>query len=313
MSEKLDGKRAYWDGGISRGCLASLVPWANTVKDKKSVIATGLWTRAGKVVHAPDWWLDDLPKIPLDGELWLGRGEFQRLTAITARHAPDIRWRDVQYKVFDSPINLTDRTITVRDYKFEIKGARKWAVAKVGVTYPSARWNFEMIQVFLKGRVNGRFVSRVKQVMLPWVSAEAIDQVHTELDALVLQGGEGLMLRKPESFWTPTRSNLLLKYKPWKIGKGTVVGYRHAKVGKIQGLMGSLILDFDGKRLKVSGFTEEERNYCNHAAQSAASQFPGDIAANNIRHHVFPRGKQVEFRYRELSDDGIPKEARYKR
>ncbi len=312
MSEKLDGKRAYWDGGISRGLYAMDVPWANTIKDKKPIIATGLWTRAGKVVHAPGWWLDDLPKIPLDGELWLGRGEFQRLTAITARHQADNRWRDVQYKVFDSPINLTDRTITVRDYKFEIKGAQKWASGRVGVTYPSAKWNFEMIQVFLKGRVNGKFVSRVKQVMLPWSSKEAIDRIHTELDTLCICGGEGLMLRKPESFWTPTRSNFLLKYKPWKIGKGTMVGYQHG-LGKLKGLMGALILDFQGKRLKISGFNEKERDYCNHSAQSAASQFPGDIAADDVQHHLFPRGKQVKFKYRELSDDGIPKEARYQR
>ena len=29
-----------------------------------------------------------------------------------------------------------------------------------------------------------------------------------------------------------------------------------------------------------------------------------------ITNHTFPRG-QVTFRYRELSDDGVPKEARY--
>ncbi len=312
MSEKLDGKRAYWDGGTSRGLYAVDVPWANTVKDKKPVVATGLWTRAGKVIYAPGWWLDDLPKIPLDGELWLGRGKFQQLVAITARHFPSDDWKDVEYKVFDSPINLTDRTITVRDYEFEIKGAHTWATGHLGVHYPKIGWNFEMIQVFLKGRVNGKYVSIVEQVRLPCTSQEAIDTVNKELDLLVIHGGEGLMLRKPESFWTPIRSHNLLKVKPWKIGKGTVDGYQHG-IGKLKGLMGALLLDFNGKKLKISGFTDIERVYGSHADYLMAKRFPGQIADVGVTHHRFPKGKQVRFKYRELSDDGIPKEARYKR
>ena len=30
-SEKLDGQRAWWDGGVSRGMPAAQVPYANTV------------------------------------------------------------------------------------------------------------------------------------------------------------------------------------------------------------------------------------------------------------------------------------------
>ena len=39
MSEKFDGMRDTWDGGVSRGKLASTIPWANTAKDKKEVTA----------------------------------------------------------------------------------------------------------------------------------------------------------------------------------------------------------------------------------------------------------------------------------
>ena len=52
LSEKLDGVRAYWDG--------------------KSLIS-----RLGNRFHAPDWFLEGLPDIPLDGELWIGRKAFQ--------------------------------------------------------------------------------------------------------------------------------------------------------------------------------------------------------------------------------------------
>ena len=59
LSEKLDGVRAYWDG--------------------KSLIS-----RLGNRFHAPDWFLEGLPEIPLDGELWIGRKAFQR----TVGHRP---------------------------------------------------------------------------------------------------------------------------------------------------------------------------------------------------------------------------------
>src|SRR5437879_3286425 len=48
MSEKLDGVRAYWDG--------------------KQFLS-----RLGNRYHAPDWFVEGLPDVPLDGELWLAR------------------------------------------------------------------------------------------------------------------------------------------------------------------------------------------------------------------------------------------------
>jgi DNA ligase-1 len=39
--------------------------------------------RSGNPVPAPKWFLDALPSQPLDGELWLGRGSFDQLSAQT--------------------------------------------------------------------------------------------------------------------------------------------------------------------------------------------------------------------------------------
>src|SRR5262245_46625445 len=60
MSEKLDGVRAYWDG--------------------KQFIS-----RQGNVYVAPDWFLEGLPPVPLDGELWVARKAFQRTVGIVRR------------------------------------------------------------------------------------------------------------------------------------------------------------------------------------------------------------------------------------
>jgi len=46
MSEKLDGVRAYWDG--------------------KQFLS-----RQGNLYHAPAWFTEHLPAVPLDGELWI--------------------------------------------------------------------------------------------------------------------------------------------------------------------------------------------------------------------------------------------------
>ena len=51
VSEKYDGVRGYWDGAA-------------------------LWTRGGERVVAPAWFTAPLPRVPLDGELWAGRGRF---------------------------------------------------------------------------------------------------------------------------------------------------------------------------------------------------------------------------------------------
>jgi DNA ligase-1 len=57
MSEKLDGVRAYWDG-------------------------RRFLSRLGNEYFAPAWFIEGLPPIPLDGELWGGRKKFQRTVSI---------------------------------------------------------------------------------------------------------------------------------------------------------------------------------------------------------------------------------------
>ena len=53
MSEKMDGVRAYWSG-------------------------SNFYSRSGNEFFAPEWFTAKLPKKPLDGELWCGRGMFQK-------------------------------------------------------------------------------------------------------------------------------------------------------------------------------------------------------------------------------------------
>src|SRR5688500_3491070 len=78
MSEKLDGVRAYWDG--------------------KQFLS-----RLGNLFHAPDWFVDGLPGVPLDGELWIDRKKFQRTVSIVRRQDKCDLWAEVKFLVFDAP------------------------------------------------------------------------------------------------------------------------------------------------------------------------------------------------------------------
>jgi len=81
VSEKYDGVRALWDGRFLRH-------------------------RSGRAVSAPPSFIASLPAAPLDGELWLGRGRFDALSARIRRAEPDERdWREVRYMVFDTPVD----------------------------------------------------------------------------------------------------------------------------------------------------------------------------------------------------------------
>src|SRR5690554_4407467 len=63
VSEKYDGVRARWDG-------------------------RALMLRGGGVIAAPDWFTAALPAETLDGELWMGRRSFDRLSGLVRRNAP---------------------------------------------------------------------------------------------------------------------------------------------------------------------------------------------------------------------------------
>lgn len=207
-----------------------------------------LLSRYWNPINAPPEWLEKLPKdISLDGELYLGRRKFQELVSITKRKVPDSRWKDVEFRVFDI---YMDR----RPYR-EV---------------------YKELQVKVPELV-------VAQTLLTTNFREEID---TLLNNVCSQGGEGLMLRKPSSVYEIKRTRNLLKVKPVKFGEAQVIGWTEGE-GKYVGMIGALLVSWEGKRFKLSGMTDEER--------SSLKPYKG----------------KVKFKYRDTTDDGIPKEARF--
>lgn len=332
-SEKLDGVRAYWDGGLSRGLLASEVPYANTIKDhrlKHKVVATGLWSRTGKVIYAPAYWLDQLPPIPLDGELWLGPHSFQELTSIvsTKDGSKDKEWNRVKYMVFDSPSYLKmlkPRKIKIRDYEFEVKPSfdsniTGWYFDRrnqvdLDLSHIGATRTFESIQNWLKPRLDGKRARHVPHCQLPLTHQAALDTLDELLIQLLAAGSEGVMLRKPSSQWLPERSHFLLKHKPWEDDEAVLTGFTSGrettKGSKLLGMIGALIVEYKGKRLELSGLTDKERCFTYKESIDYAIDNPGKDMPPTTQGVHFTIGQTITFKYRELSDDGVPLKAGY--
>ena len=234
MSEKLDGMRAWWDGGITRGLPASGVPWANCEKHarfKEEVIATGLWSRYGQPIQAPDWWLDLLPGFCCDGELWLGRKQFQKLVSITKTMSGASDWSNVKYMVFDvpSPFDLfADRTIDETNIKLSMRGCLDWVQHRLveknaySPEFLHMTWTFEQTQQSsqVQAIVNGVYAKSGDSPIVVWTPQTRLSKENwrEELQAAgenyQNSGAEGIIVRHPFSIWTPERIHDMLKVKP---------------------------------------------------------------------------------------------------
>lgn len=330
MSEKLDGSRCFWDGGISRGLFIDQVPYANLNKKGHLTarpVATGLWSRYGNVIRAPECFLASLPPMLLDGELTAGRGTFQYSRSVTADHSPGPGWKDIKFMVLDSPrpeCVFADGTINETNFKRELKGCLEWAQqrsAEVMSAVPYSRYaSFQTLYAWLKNNIapTGN-LEVLEQQQLPFSTPDAVVRLESYMSAVVDGGGEGVVVRKANSIWAPERTHDVMKHKPYSDAEGTVTGYvwgRETALGsKLLGLMGALVLDFRGKRLELSGFTDAERVMHSVSTDDYTSRepyrHPGEEVTSKWLSQQFPRGSVVSFKYRELSDAGLPKEARF--
>jgi DNA ligase-1 len=200
MSEKLDGVRAYWDG--------------------KQFLS-----RQGNLYHAPDWFAEQLPPVPLDGELWLARKSFQRTVSIVRRQDKSEHWHEVSYLIFDAP---------------------------------AVEATFEERQAYLRealARCHAQHVQLHSQVQ-----CRGVEHLREELARVEALGGEGLMLRQPGSKYEVGRSSTLLKVKTFHDAEAVVVEHQPG-AGRHQGRLGALGVELpDGTRFSVgTGFSDAQR------------------------------------------------------
>lgn len=201
MSEKLDGIRAFWNG--------------------KTFIS-----RLGNEFYAPDWFIEGLPNMILDGELWAGRKKFQRATSIVRRQDRSDHWKEISYVVFDAP---------AMDAPFEDRMAA--------------------LQTHL-GSGQAAYARVLEQER-----CLGMDHLRTELDRVEKLGGEGLMMRRPGSKYEVGRSSSLLKVKTFHDAEARVIAHQ-AGTGKHKGRLGSLLVELpNGIQFSVgTGLSDKERH-----------------------------------------------------
>ncbi len=236
VSEKYDGVRGFWDG-------------------------QKLLTRGGQTINPPAWFTANWPATPMDGELWAGRGQFQKAASTVRQQSPDdAAWRGMRFMVFDLPAEpgpFTQRLSALN--------------------------------------------SMVGKLAVPWVQAVPQSKVashaalQSQLKQITQAGAEGLMLHRGSALYKGVRNDDLLKVKTHDDAEAKVVGHIPGK-GKHADQLGALLLEIPGadgqpaKRFKLgTGLTDAQR------------QNPPAI------------GSQVTYRYRGLTDSGLPRFASFMR
>jgi DNA ligase-1 len=319
MSEKLDGVRAIWIP-FSRGMKFTEVPWANRAKDDREYACSGLWTRRGKPIVAPDWFLNQLPKDkPLDGELFIDRNLFNKTIGTVRKLTPvDDEWKQITYQLFDIPsYQQLFRDGWIREGgkagepAYEVFMRSSWIDQfnlRNDPYYPQRRFT-DVLNEFESWPYWNEVCYPLQFVKLPFSQKEATEYVAEALVRITTCKGEGLMLRRGHTVWEPIRHPELVKVKKMKDSEATVIGYVFGE-GKYLGMVGAFRVNWNGVVFDLSGFTDEERQIEKMVDRTHATANPGVVTHEPVS-TKFPIGSTITFRYNEVTPEGKPRFARY--
>jgi|SaaInl8_200m_RNA_FD_contig_101_144891_length_3298_multi_4_in_0_out_0_3 DNA ligase 1 len=221
----------------------------------------GYWTgrelvsRSGNRFYAPEWFTRNFPRTPLDGELWTGREQFSELVSIVRKKKVHDEWKKVRYLIFDAP---------------EIKGGVEKRLDFV------RRWFHEH---------ENPYAQVLKQEICE--NREHLIKKLVQVESL---GGEGMMLRRPDSPYTVGRSYDLLKVKTYEDAEATVIKHLPG-LGRNKGRLGSLLVELPGgiQFAIGTGFSDKERE------------------------NPPPVGSIITFKYYGIHKSGIPRFASFLR
>ena len=201
ISEKLDGVRGYWDG-------------------------TNLISRQGNIFKAPKWFTQHFPETPLDGELWIGREQFELVSGIVRQHnASDQDWQKITFMIFDLPTSKETFSERIRQMK--------------NIVNQTASPSLQMI---------------------PQQKVDNNTQLQALLATILKDGGEGLMLHRGDAYYQAKRSKDLMKLKKYQDAEAIVLAHLPGK-GRNATRLGALrVKTKEGIIFKIgTGFTDDER------------------------------------------------------
>jgi DNA ligase-1 len=219
----------------------------------RSIFVNGKFiSRNNNEFKAPDWFVENMPKnVVLDGELFTKRGDFQGVVSAVKKHKPiDSEWQNVVYMVFDIPDLIEPFTTRYAELQKVVKQA------------------------------NNRYIKLVKN--FPIKSKQHLSDIQQDI---LSKGGEGVMIRDPESYYESKRSSSLLKLKTFHDDEAVVIDYELGS-GKYADVLGNLVVKWYDKSKPQnitfdigSGFSDEQRTKYKK---------------------MFPKGTIIKFKYFEI-------------
>jgi DNA ligase-1 len=208
-----------------------------------------LLSKNGRPFNPPAAFIENFPDVAIEGEIWGGRNTFEKTVSIVMKHEAHNGWLELKFAIFDVPE-------AGGGFEKRLDMARKW---------------------FVKNPSEYAFVIGHKSVK----GKEHLEEELTRVEKL---GGEGLILRKPDSLYSIGRSNEVLKVKSYFDMEAVVIGHIAGK-GRNQGKLGSMLVELPDKtRFKIgTGFSDEERK------------------------NPPPVGSIITFKYYGLNNSGVPR------
>lgn len=263
-SEKLDGYRARWDPRRLQFISRQNKP----------------------TFSAPQWFKNAIPNIDLDGELYQGRDGFQKMGAARKKEPIDEEWFDIKYYIYDAP---------------EFNGTFKE--------------RYEFLKSIMP-KINGHWIEYRKTldkkfhnvscpvVLTKHTIVKNIDEMNSFYKNIIDIGGEGIMLKDPNSEYVDGRSHYMLKYKPTLDAEAVITGFRPG-TGKYNGMLGAFIC----QPLISKGNFHILDKHKNH--EFAISGMDDGVRKDYENTH--PIGTIITYEYTSLTDSGKPRFARYVR
>jgi DNA ligase-1 len=169
-----------------------------------------LITRAGTEFNPPAWFVKLLPTFDVEGELYFGKNTFHKTASL--RSSEQATWRQVKFHIFD-------------------------------VIDPSLMW----IERYVKlRRIRKSWASQI--CLVKWKRVKSASHLEKVFQRIVQNGGEGVVIVNPWSFYKEGHVDNILKYKKVHDNEAVIVGYNTNEDGT---RLASLIVEHGKIRFNI--------------------------------------------------------------
>jgi len=209
-----------------------------------------LLSKNGAPFDPPRAFIQNFPDFEIEGEIWGGRKTFEKTIGVVKTHGPHEGWLELKFAIFDAPT-------APGGFEERLEKAADW---------------------FEEHPSEFAFVIEHRPI-------ESQTHLSEELKRIEALGGEGIILRKRGSPYSPGKSGDILKVKSYSDMEAVVIAHLPGK-GRNAGRMGSLLVELprSGIRFKIgTGFSDD------------------------VRENPPPVGSLITFKYYGFYQSGIPK------